>query len=315
VDDRTIRIVFSEPKPFPYTALVGSESPIIQAKQFENCLGARAPECTEQNFNPIGTGPFRVTEFRANDVITLEANPNYREPNKPAFATVLFKGGGDAESAARAVLQTGEFDYAWNLQISPEVLSEMEAAGKGTVVRAFATSVERIHVNFTNPDPALGPDERSVWKEDGSNPHPILSDYKVRRALSKALDPVVLTEIGYGENGRPTCNVRLDRQRRVPGAGHGGGQAPARRGRLGSRPRRRARQGRPAPVAAVPDLDQRGAAGIPGHHQGVVGRDRRRDRAAQHLGQRVLRRRPGEPGHLPEVLRRRADVHEQLQRR
>jgi peptide/nickel transport system substrate-binding protein len=207
VDDRTIRIVFSEPKPFPYTALVGSESPIIQAKQFENCLGARAPECTEQNFNPIGTGPFRVTEFRANDVITLEANPNYREPNKPAFATVLFKGGGDAESAARAVLQTGEFDYAWNLQISPEVLSEMEAAGKGTVVRAFATSVERIHVNFTNPDPALGPDERSVWKEDGSNPHPILSDYKVRRALSKALDPVVLTEIGYGENGRPTCNV------------------------------------------------------------------------------------------------------------
>jgi peptide/nickel transport system substrate-binding protein len=207
VDDLTLKITFNEPKPFPYTALVGSESPIIQAKQFENCLGARAPECTEQNFNPVGTGPFKVTEFRANDVITLEANANYRDPNKPAFASVLFKGGGDAESAARSVLQTGEFDYAWNLQISPEVLEEMEAAGKGEVVVAFATSVERILVNFTNPDPALGPDERSVWKEDGSNPHPILSDFNVRKALSKAIDPVVLTEIGYGKTGRPTCNV------------------------------------------------------------------------------------------------------------
>ncbi|SEA01547.1 peptide ABC transporter substrate-binding protein [Rubrimonas cliftonensis] len=207
VDDLTLKITFTEPKPFPYTALVGSESPIIQKSQFENCIGARAPECTEQNFNPIGTGPFRVTEFRANDVISLEANPNYRDPAKPAFASVLFKGGGDAESAARSVLQTGEFDYAWNLQISPEVLTEMEAAGRGKVVVAFATSVERIHVNFTNPDPALGPDERSVWKEDGSNAHPILSDIRVRKALSMAIDPVILTEIGYGPTGRPTCNV------------------------------------------------------------------------------------------------------------
>lgn len=207
LDEHTLKISFTEPKPFPYTALVGSESPIIQAAQFAECTGARAPECTDANFNPIGTGPFKVTEFRANDVITLEANPNYRDPAKPAFAKVLFKGGGDAESAARSVLQTGEFDYAWNLQISPEVLTEMEEAGNGKVVVAFATSVERILVNFTNPDPALGPDDRSVWKEDGSNAHPILADIRVRKALSKAIDPVVLTEIGYGKTGRPTCNV------------------------------------------------------------------------------------------------------------
>lgn len=207
VDDLTLKISFTEPKPFPYTALVGSESPIIQAAQFADCTGAKAPECTDANFNPIGTGPFKVTDFRPNDVISLEANENYRDPDKPAFGKVLFKGGGDAESAARSVLQTGEFDYAWNLQISPEVLNEMEAAGKGKVAVAFATSVERVHVNFTNPDPALGPDERSVWKEDGSNPHPILSDFKVRKALSKAMDPVILTEIGYGKTGRTTCNV------------------------------------------------------------------------------------------------------------
>ena len=43
VDDLTIKITFAAPKPFPYTALVGSESPIIQAAQFADCLGAKAP--------------------------------------------------------------------------------------------------------------------------------------------------------------------------------------------------------------------------------------------------------------------------------
>ena len=41
------------------------------------------------------------------------------------------KGGGDATSAARAVLATGEYDYAWNLQVEDEVLKRMEAGGKG----------------------------------------------------------------------------------------------------------------------------------------------------------------------------------------
>ena len=59
----------------------------------------RAQECTEQNFGPIGTGPFKVDEFRANDVITFSANENFRDPDKPAFATATFKGGGDAASA------------------------------------------------------------------------------------------------------------------------------------------------------------------------------------------------------------------------
>jgi peptide/nickel transport system substrate-binding protein len=206
VDERTIRINFTEPKPFPYTALVGAESPLIQKAQFQDCLGARAPECTEENFNPIGTGPFTVSEFKPNDVVLFEANENYREPDKPAFQTVLFKGGGDAASAARSVLETGEFDYAWNLQVEPEVLEQMEAAGKGQVVVAFGTSVERLHLNQTDPDPSLPPEERSVYM-DGDNAHPFLTDPAIGEALSKAIDRQLLVDIGYGKTGKPTCNV------------------------------------------------------------------------------------------------------------
>lgn len=110
-----MRVNFENPTPNPYTAFMGVLSPILQKAQFENCMGAKAPECTDANFGPIGTGPFVVTDFRPNDVATFKANENYRDANKPAFAEVVLKGGGDAASAGRAVMETGEFDYAWNL--------------------------------------------------------------------------------------------------------------------------------------------------------------------------------------------------------
>ena len=205
VDDHAVRISFAAPMPFPYAPFVGSVSPVIQKKQFEGCLGAKAPECTRQNFGPVGTGPFKVKEFRPNDVVRYVLNDRYRNPDQPAFSSVLMKGGGDAVSAARAVLETGEFDYAWNLQVEPEILAAMEKAGRGRLVSAFGTQVERLIVQLTNPDPALGA-KRSTW-QGGNNPHPFLSDPAVRRALSLAIDRKILVEAGYGPAGRVTCNV------------------------------------------------------------------------------------------------------------
>jgi len=203
VDPLTVKITFTKPKPFPYAAFVGSTTPIIQKAQFADCMGAKAPECTAQNFGPIGTGPFIVTQFKANDVIALKANDNYRDPAKPAFASVTFKGGGDAAAAARSVLETGEFDYAWNLQVDPAILTQMASAGKGKVLSAFGTSVERLMVNFTNPDPALGAKRSTV----AGGPHPFLSDPAVRKALSMAIDRQTVSDAGYGAAGTPTCNV------------------------------------------------------------------------------------------------------------
>ncbi len=203
LDERTIKITFDKPKPFPYSAFVGSTMPILQQAQFKDCVGTNAPNCTEQNFGPIGTGPFVVDEFKANDTISMSANPNYRDADKPSFASLTFKGGGDAASAARAVLETGEFDYAWNLQVDPTVLAEMAKGGKGEVISAFGTAVERLMVNMTNPDPALG--EKRSTLEGG--PHPFLTDPAVRRALSLAIDRALLAEVGYGAAGKPTCNV------------------------------------------------------------------------------------------------------------
>jgi peptide/nickel transport system substrate-binding protein len=206
VDDLTVKITFSIAKPFPYGPFVGATVPILQQAQFAECTGAKAQECSDQNFNPIGTGAYMVKEFRANDVIVFAINENYRDASKPYFSEVVFKGGGDATSAARAVLETGEADYAWNLQVEPEVLSAMQLAGNGKLLTAFGTQVERIIVNFTNPSPDLG-DARSLWTEADPNPHPFLSDLAVRQALSMAIDRNIITQIGYGPAGKPTCNL------------------------------------------------------------------------------------------------------------
>jgi peptide/nickel transport system substrate-binding protein len=203
IDALTTKITFNQPKPNPYGPFMGGQSPIIQATQFADCLGARAPECTEANFGPIGTGPFVVTNFKPNDVIQMVANENYRTAGKPAFASLTFKGGGSAEASGRAVMETGEFDYAWNLQLAPDVISKMAQGGKGQPISAFGALVERLEMNLTNPSPNLPPETRATVAE----PHPFLSDINVREALSMAINRQELVDVGYGDAGRPTCNL------------------------------------------------------------------------------------------------------------
>ncbi len=203
IDPLTVKITFDTPKPVPYAAFTGGQGPILQAAQFKDCVGAQAQSCSQQNFYPVGTGPFVVKDFKANDVVVYEANPNYRDPAKPAFQTVQLKGGGDAAAAARSVLETAEFDYAWNMQVEPEILNAMTAKGNGEIVAAFGTSVERFDINLSNPDSALG-DKRSTLE---GGVHPFLTDPKVIRALSLAIDRQIIVDAGYGPNGRVTCNI------------------------------------------------------------------------------------------------------------
>ncbi len=201
-DALTVVVNFEKATPNPYGPFVGGESPILQAAQFADCTGAKAPECTDANFGPIGTGAFVVTEFRPNDVITMKANENYRDPAKPAFATVTFKGGGSAEDSGRAVMETGEFDYGWNLQLAPDVIAKMAEGGKGTPVAGFGPLVERIMLNQTDPNPSLPEGERAT----ATHPHPFLQEPAVYKAMSMAIDRPLLVEVGYGDAGNVTCN-------------------------------------------------------------------------------------------------------------
>jgi peptide/nickel transport system substrate-binding protein len=200
-----VRITFEEPTAYPYLPFVGATGAILQKAQFENCVGAAAAGCTEQNFGPIGTGPFKVTNFAVGDTVEYEVNELYRDFNngKPFFGTVKILGGGDATEAARRTLVTAEADYSWNLQVPPDVLRPMVDAGNGTLEIAFAGNIEHINLNQSNPRGANPSDFM-----DGANPHPVLfNNFEFAQALSLALDRTILTERGYGVSGAPTCNI------------------------------------------------------------------------------------------------------------
>ena len=204
LDDLTVRITFHAPTPYPYTAFVGTGVPVISRAQFADCVGAAAAGCEEENFAPLGPGPFRIVKFVPDELVVYESNPHYYG-EVPYFDKVVLKGGGDALSAAKSVMETGKADYAWNLQIDPVTLANMEAVGKGKVVSAFSSLVERIVLNQTNPDSALGED-RSEYLE-GSNPHPFLTFTPIARAMSMAVDRILLSERLYGSAGEPTCDL------------------------------------------------------------------------------------------------------------
>ncbi|HYI15417.1 MAG TPA: peptide ABC transporter substrate-binding protein [Thermomicrobiales bacterium] len=200
-DDYTIVINFSEPTPNWFTPFTGIYGYIIPEHILRDYLGAEAVNAPF-NLAPTGTGPFKVREFRPGDVILFDRYEGYWDPGKPHFDEVELKGGGDAASAARAALVSGEVDWAWNLQVEATVLAEMESSGDGVLVSTPGPGLERLMINFTDPDVEVDGERSHI-----SMPHPFLSDLAARQALTHVPDRDTIAGELYGVAGQPTSNV------------------------------------------------------------------------------------------------------------
>ena len=131
------------------------------------------------NLKPVGTGAYMFVDFKPGDVVLAKRNPDYHIANRPHFDTLEVKGGGDAVSAARAVLQTGEYDYAWNMQVEDEILLRLEAGGKGKVSINPSGNVEFLMLNVTDPWTEVDGERASIKTK-----HPLFSDPAVRQAIN-----------------------------------------------------------------------------------------------------------------------------------
>ncbi len=203
VDANTVKLEYNDPQSYFYKAFVGTNGHILPRKYFGKCIGeasSKDADCQKMNNNPIGTGPYKVKEFKSGDQVTYEANMNYHVPDQPFFKDVIFKGGGDATSAARAVFQTGDTDYAWNLQVEAAVLAQLQQGGKGDLKTATGPNVERIMFQPNDISPELGDMRGEMGK-----PHPFFSDKNVRKAFSIVIDRKTMAETLYGPAGDPTC--------------------------------------------------------------------------------------------------------------
>ncbi len=200
IDSHTVKVVFNKPTPFWADPFVGNRGMIIPKHLFDAYRGAKSREAP-QNLAPVGTGPYKFVDFKPGDMVRGAINPNYHMANKPYFDAIEMKGGGDAVSAARAVIQTGEFDYAWNMQVEDEILKRLEAGGKGKVLIAPGGGLE--HIQLANVDPWTEVEgERASIKSK----HPTLTDKAVRDALNLLLDRQSIQDHIYGRTGVLTAN-------------------------------------------------------------------------------------------------------------
>ena len=200
IDTHTAKVVFRKPTPFWYDAFCGNRGQILPKHLFDAYRGAKSREAPN-NLKPVGTGPFRFLDFKPGDTVRGEVNTAYHVPHRPFFDSIEMKGGGDAVSAARAVLQTGEYDYAWNLQVEDDILKRLEQGGKGRVEIWQTGNPEHIQFNFTDPGKEID-GERSSLKTT----HPLLSDPAVRQALALLLDRSAVHEEIYGRGGQTSAN-------------------------------------------------------------------------------------------------------------
>jgi peptide/nickel transport system substrate-binding protein len=201
IDDLTVRILFNKPTPFWADAFVGAPATIIPKHLFADYKGDKSRDAPT-NLKPVGTGPYKFVEFKPGDVVRGELNPDYHMPNRPYFDTVELKGGGDAVSAARAVIQTGEYDFAWNMQVEDEILLRLEKGGKGKTIYAVGGDTEFIALNFTDPNTEIDGERSSIKTK-----HPLFSDSAVRKALALLVDRDAIKKVIYGRAGRTTANM------------------------------------------------------------------------------------------------------------
>jgi peptide/nickel transport system substrate-binding protein len=215
LDDYTVKVNFKQPTAAWYAPFVGPFGMIIPRHIFEDYNGANFADAPE-NLQAIGTGPYFVSEYRKEDVLIIggnavstvkiiyEINPYFREPDKPFFSKVELQGGGDLNLAGQASKE-GTVDFAWNLALPEDTLVGIESAGKVRVLAAPSSFVERIMINFTDPNRETADGERSSLQF----PHPFLSDLQVRRAISMAIDRETIAA-PYGRGGKLTTNILVE---------------------------------------------------------------------------------------------------------
>lgn len=176
--DYAVTIQFSEFYA-PYLALFGDILP-------RHATGATADmQNWEYNWAPIGTGPFMQKEWVNGDSITLVANPNYRDyPEKPVVQQIIVRIIPSRE-VGKALITSGEIDILWDLTEAD--VPEFEANPSVVVNKKSSPGTERLVINLA--DPALDATDDPI-----GNPHPILGDVLVRKAIDAGIDKQFLVD-------------------------------------------------------------------------------------------------------------------------
>jgi len=172
-DDTTVIVTYNELYS-PALSLFSIPEAILPA----HVLEGQSLADSDFNRTPEGTGPYMVTEWSSGQSIILDANPNYRVPDRPLIDRIVFKIIPD-QNAGIAQMRTGDIDAFWNIDTAViDQFTDMEGV---TVQVTPSSNVEYLGLNLSaGSDPA--------------DPHFAFSDPNVRQALAMAIDRTPIIE-------------------------------------------------------------------------------------------------------------------------
>lgn len=153
------------------------------------------------NWNLIGTGPFRQTEWVSGDHITLVANQNYRDyPDAPLVDQIVVRIIPSLE-VGKALIRSGEIDILWDLTEAD--IPEFQDNPEVTLNIKSSPGTERLVINLA--DPTLDATDDPV-----NHPHPILADLRVRQAIQAGIDKQFLIDaLLYGRTTMGTSELNI----------------------------------------------------------------------------------------------------------
>jgi len=137
--------------------------------------------------NPVGSGPFRVTEWRRGQFFRMEANKDYWG-GAPKVDEIVFRSFKNNEAMVQA-LRRGEIDFAMDVPAKlADVLEGSEGVRTSKTEPATFTQMSMNQLADGDRRPGCDPEPCD------STGHPALLDHDVRLAIAHAIDKQTLVD-------------------------------------------------------------------------------------------------------------------------
>jgi len=137
----------SEPQP---------SMPVLLASAFSPVYPCHVPQQVMRT-KPVGTGPFKLAEFKRGDSIRLVRNADYFKKDRPYLDEITFRVI-DSRATRLLAFSTGEFDITFPSDVTVALIRDIKARAPNAICETTNSGtqvnlmVNRVNPPFDNPD-------------------------------------------------------------------------------------------------------------------------------------------------------------------
>ena len=124
--------------------------PVLLASAFSAVYPCHVPQQVMRT-RPVGTGPFKLVEFKRGESIRLVRNPDYWKKDRPYLDEITFRVI-DSRATRMLAFSTGDFDITFPSDVSVPLLGDIKARAPNAICEMITTGTQtNLMVNRANP--------------------------------------------------------------------------------------------------------------------------------------------------------------------